>query len=200
MVFQLLIAAIIITFCWALYAGVAMPSFRKGQQNSCASNIHQLALALQMYSSDYDSVLPPIPWEEMNSWPRVLRSYSLQDKVQRRIDQGIGDVSSVKPYICPARAEKGYGYGLNFYLVGSLIDTNADPGKLILLAEASEITDEHWWVNDPELTLPYRRFQPPICRQPLFSIHTGGANIAYLDGHVHATKSGQLSLENWLPF
>lgn len=199
-VFQILIGAIIIVFCWALYAGVAMPSFRKGQQTSCASNIHQLALALQMYSSDYDSTLPPVAANKQSSWPRALRNYALQDKVQRRIDQGIGDVSSVKPFICPARAEKGYGYGLNFYLVGRLIDTNADPSKLILLAEASEITDENWWVNDSDLTWSYSRFQPYLCRQPLFSIHPSGGNIAYVDGHVHATKSGQLSIENWLPY
>ena len=200
-VFEILIGVIIFCFCWALYAGIAMPAFRKGQQTSCRSNVHQLALAMNMYSADYDSTLPPYAWQKQDSWPRVLRNYALQKKTLERIEKGYDNVSSVKPFICPTRAEKGYGYGFNWYLAGSLIDTNADPSKVLLLAEASEITDEHWWINDSEVTWEYWRYQPSVCHKPLSSsVHSHGILMAFVDGHVESVKASSLSRENWLPY
>lgn len=195
-VFDILVGAIIMLFVASLYAGVAMPSFRKGQQSACSSNIHQLALALQIYSSDYDSVLPPIPYRKEDSWPRALRSYALSDQA-RKHGKEMQDISTIKPYICPARADMGYGFAMNYSLAGGMIDGDVDPTVVILLAEAKEVTDEDWWVFDFEQQVVAMNRCLPASRIPLYSSHPSGANIAFLDGHVSAKKQGQLSAENW---
>ena len=197
--FQVLMVAIIFSFGWALYAGIAMPSFRKGQQSACVANIHQLSLAIRMYAEDYDSTLPPYPATVECTWPKVLRHYALEKKT-KKFDPSLVDVSSVKPFVCPARAERGYGFGFNWYVAGQLSDPPGDPTELILLAESSESTDEEWWVNDSEQTSDRWYWQPTKLHSPQLSIHPGGGCIAFFDGHVLVMKASGLSVKNWLSY
>lgn len=199
-IINILLAVAIVSVLVYMFSNVVEGAAQRTQQSSCVSNLHQLSLAVRMYAGDNDEILPPYPTRKQDAWPQVLRHYALHNKDKQHQDPDLIEVSTVKPYICPSRTEKGYGYGFNFYLIGSLVDTPGDSTKIILLAEGSGVTDEEWWVNDVALTESLYRYQPRQEHLPQLSVHPGGGNLAFLDGHVQVAKPDQLSSENWLPY
>lgn len=97
-----------------LIGGISIPAFERGRENarraSCLNNVKQLGMAMQMYSSDYDSHFPAA-----DKWNESLRPYYKNRKV----------------LVCPSDKTGGPSYGMND-LISSLSQADvASPAQVV---------------------------------------------------------------------
>jgi len=116
MVWTMLLGIFSIILTLLLFPGIetALPH-RPNPTMSCASNLRQLTLAMQLYAQDHDNCLPA-------DWPAAATSFPK------------------KVLICPKtnrRFHKRGGYGMNANLVGKNIDDFQHPESVLLLADSN---------------------------------------------------------------
>ena len=116
-----LIELLVVIAIIAILAAILFPVFAqaraKARQASCTSNMRQIAIALNMYATDYDGIMPPsqLPSSGPNvSWPTMLMPYVK--------NQGI--------YVCPdgekSLTSKDLGNNIRGNYVG-VTDSAANP-------------------------------------------------------------------------
>ncbi len=184
-----LIELLVVIAIIAILAAILFPVFararEKARQASCLSNCKQMALACQMYSSDYDSYIIP----SANSgnpassrlWMKLIVPYIKNEQIM----------------ICPSSDGPSYNsstygrtsYGMN-YLVASVTSWNSwtavKETEVKYPAETVLIADSDW-------TRSYDDYYTCNCwrinagRHPSYFVparHNGGANLAMCDGHA----------------
>ena len=139
-----LIEMLVVLAIVALLAAVLFPVFshvrEKGRQAACASNLHQLGLALSAYTIDYDEQLP------------ASKTAAVSTTNIAWAGQVYPHVQDAAVFRCPtdATARDGlpvvsYGLNLNLAAASSLAALNA-PARTVLLFEVSgdtaQITDD----------------------------------------------------------
>lgn len=163
----------------------------KARDATCASNIHEMSLAVQMYAQDHDGVFP-VSYVARKTGPY----YSWRQTVQPY-------VRNTDIFMCPSSVTKGpkaaelppwlrHGYAMNGWLsapnllsigggAGRPVSESAvgEPSKTILLSDAGYSNcpvaldlDHYEWLGMQEQPLPSQR-------------HTGRtATFCFVDGHV----------------
>jgi len=193
---ELVVVISIILILAAMLLPVLERGIKSAEATSCLANIRQLALASQLYASDYDEGLPPALLDladstKQNCWDILLLPY----------------VGSSQIYICcadenpttgPAYTNSlthSYGINLDLTMVGGYNGaslTQADiayPTRTILFFEIGG-SDRRFgtWYSYPGLSVVDRR-------------HRGGSNYGFVDGHgTWRRAESTVAPENcWLP-
>jgi prepilin-type N-terminal cleavage/methylation domain-containing protein/prepilin-type processing-associated H-X9-DG protein len=180
---ELLVVIAIIGILAALLLPALGRARGKAKMAQCTSNLHQLALAMQMWSDDHDQHFMPLtngPWDGTgtNSWVILLLPYVVNAK----------DV-----YHCPddkyfiwdggSMSAKTESYGYNYWaLTGGAIITGVplskvtDTGKTVMLSDSTD-TD----ATSSQFAYSVSDWGP---EQPSPTRHNGFANVLFVDGHV----------------
>lgn len=172
---ELLLAGLIIAGVVTAIIIVDMRATGRARQLHCASNVHQLTLAMQQYADDYDGKLP-LGYD----WQTLMLAYAARREDPR-----------VTLLTCSARPDNpGYATGLNYDVAGG---DSALVGRQVWLAEVRNGSAETWWAND----IRYRRL-----RHNRFPVapHRERTNVSRGDGSVRARDPYGLKATDWLPF
>lgn len=148
------------------YEGVRAQRLR----DTCMDNVHQMGEGLQLYSLDWDNVLP-----KDDQWMDYSAGY---------INSGqFGTKNNPEAFHCPSAqldfktANRNiYGYSFNSWL--NKLDTNllTTPEATIMEYDSTNLSRD---ATDKVTSIAWKR-------------HLGGANVGYVDGHAHwlAAKFG----------
>lgn len=167
----------------ALLAAVLFPVFGRVRENSrkssCQSNLKQVSAAFLQYCQDFNEKLP--------------HSAQASDPVEGGWVLGAGGAA----YTFPTDVSKGglYPYVKNKQVYICPSDTNATTKQLSysmnMLASQKRLSTVYKASNtivlvDESKDLDDGNFNPKVCgvgtNEPTF-IHSGGANVGFLDGH-----------------
>ena len=190
---ELLVVIAIVAVLAALLFPVLQSARHKAWETTCASNLHQLNLALEMYLQDNDEVFPVSyvadPGGSPNSWREAIQPYVRDRNI----------------LICPASEHSGAkleelppsmraSYALNAWL--SAPDLTAigggrgeplglasvrNPAGTVELCDAGYSNSPVALDLDHYLTLGMQEQPLPTER------HQGAANYCFVDGHVKKT-------------
>jgi len=172
---ELLVVIAIIAILAALIFPVFSRAREKARQASCASNLKQLGLAMQMYADDYDGFYTRgqfWPWDSSHTWIHTTRPYVGNDEV----------------FHCPSADPNrfSYGYNIAYWGAGDYLDgmhgiNDAWPVNEAAVPEPAEtiwvVDFEKYWGCGLEFGL-----EPPTAR------HNDMFNTLFVDGHVKALR------------
>ena len=155
----------------------------KAKMAQCTSNLHQLDLAMAMWSDDHDQRFMPLtngPWDGTgtNSWVILLLPYV---------------VNAQNVYHCPddkyfiwdggSMSAKTESYGYNYWgltggttTMGIPLSAVTDAGKTVMLSDSTD-TD----ATSGQFAYSVSDWGP---EQPSPTRHNGFANVLFVDGHV----------------
>ncbi len=185
-----LIELLVVIAIIAILAAILFPVFararEKARQASCESNLKQIALAIHMYTQDYDGDFPA-HWIIDNSvspayecWPDVVQPYIKNSQV----------------FICPSNKSVPRGmhqmttYGLNdphvtpdvSYAQGTVtMDRIKSPATVILGGDTWDTVN---LCSCPSMFCPLCDAAYAPRSYSVGSPHNDGLNIAFVDGHV----------------
>jgi len=179
----------------AIIFAIARTAIEAGQRTSCSSNLSNLSKALLLYVSDHDERGPSFAWEggranNFPRWQKLILPYTKQTKL-----------------LCSQRVHRDYnhakianlanGYALNRGLLENASWESSSNVVLLTESEVFDLEDNSDVAIDPldTLALPDVLELRPLCimrnltgfceQYPWGALrHRGGANIAFLDGHL----------------
>jgi prepilin-type N-terminal cleavage/methylation domain-containing protein/prepilin-type processing-associated H-X9-DG protein len=198
---ELLVVIAIITVLAAMLLPVFAQAREKARQIVCMSNQKQLGMAIQMYTEDYSERLPLAAYltgdYSFVTWHNLTDPYAHSKQIWYCPSSLVGrtDASGAET--------THFGYNAR-YLTDILLDfQNADghrgvplaavssPSETVLLTDAKASREGSWCGDDGKFLLPPSDPDTDCWGRPAF-IHTKGANVAWLDGHVKLQRPGQL--------
>ncbi len=196
-----LIELLVVIAIIAILAAILFPVFAKAREKartaSCQSNEKQLALAAQMYAQDYDENIGIHCCHTDTATTGVIPGFTSVDDGGanvRWMDTLQPYIKNVQIYHCPSKAATAYGignYGIGYQLIGSSpghaglpLATVNRPAETILLMDS-----DSRYIYQPNTgswqPIPGAR---PTAGQgsaaPSKDRHSGGVNVAFIDGHV----------------
>lgn len=192
-----LIELLVVIAIILILAAILFPVFARARENarraSCMSNVKQIALGAMMYTQDYDERLP-FAYDPANTtatafWFQQIMPYVKSNQVFFCPSDGNITATDATVKINPSNPVTYYNvsYGWNnIYLTmaaapsptyaygygGDPLPKIPNPSQVVMLADRNHTTGGNYW--DISQASPY---------QP-YSIHLGGANFAFVDGHV----------------
>ena len=212
-----LIELLVVIAIIAILAAILFPVFSRAREKArtaaCQSNLKQLGLAVRMYTSDWDELLP-------KHGSRCIRHNPLDLCQQAKL---YPYVKNLQIYTCPSDPTAGYigpspyfrtrsGYGWNFGGTiyygghrgpGTPLPKYEYPAKFVVMADG-------WaYMNATGGRISGGNWQGGPCRRPprwdwccVIFRHNEGANLLFLDGHVKWLKretmiSGTLRGDIW---
>ena len=140
------------------------------QKANCLSNIKQLSVAMQMYTSDWDDAYPMA-----ENWNDALAKYT------RPRDSA--SLFGAKIWTCPAAKSSEPTYALNGMLAG------ISAGKVSFASETVGIYE----------SVPGRNQAGEAELLPNPPRHSEGNNIGFADGHVTWMEASQTGALRWDP-
>lgn len=189
---ELLVVVVVIT----ILAAILMPAFvtakRKATATNCAANLHQMGVALQAYTADYDERLPCTAIDFRSgtagvpaAWLQAMGPYLKSDGLTRCFD----DTSRNWKHLAPAAREpRQSSYAPNGYLSGRY--------GFAEIARIPRPADTIWLVEQAdnrslEYISPMRWPQPgvtglaiPPSTEVAVGRHQQGAYYLFVDGHA----------------
>jgi len=216
-----LIELLVVIGILAVLAAILLPAFgrarEKARQTSCLSNIRHLAMALILYSGDYDDYFVPAMSED-----NLTRWHGARSDLSEPFDYTRGPIY---PYLgggqikqCPsfaATAAGGFeegtgGYGYNAQYVGGsplpgwpdlLKPANAvqirEPDATIMLADAAFLDAGGHLIEYSFCEAPYWEAWGTRADPSIHFRHNGLANVAFCDGHAKAMARGLVHASGW---
>src|SRR5688572_23739710 len=206
-----LIELLVVIAIIAILAAILFPVFaqarEKARQTMCMSNARQMGTALQMYTQDYEELLPRVftGGPPSRDWTTDLLPYIRTGNMEadaRRVNAALAATrpdlfSAAQPFFqCPSKAAsrdtRGFrrGYGYNWWLATStpisLAEVNA-PADHLAFGEVWGEVDRLFPFGTPG----DQRFRPE-------ARHSGGLNITFVDGHAKWVKDTDAKMQ-WPP-
>ena len=194
-----LIELLIVIAIIAILAGMLLPALNKARESvrrvSCANNLASIGKATLMYAMDYNDYIPcrregPTVQNERWFLRGFLESYLSKDLSVPTI--GLIDVKGRRnKFACPSKNHIQnidiWTVGINCEKVGEfsvypILRVAKNHSRCMLLADTSSLS------NDQQL-FSNGRFHTGS-RQGYFpgTIHSGGSNLLFLDGHAEYRK------------
>lgn len=174
-----LIELLVVIAIIAILAAILFPVFararEKARQTSCLSNMKQMALAVLMYSQDYDDTLLHYRYHRGApefSWYEQVQPYIKNEEILK----------------CPNLPTYTITYGWNYYYLGvpGLWGTSTEAA--LYMAEVTQPASTGAIFESRGIRLVYPPRLPtwlPLAEQyNAPDQHNGGSNVAYLDGHA----------------
>jgi prepilin-type N-terminal cleavage/methylation domain-containing protein/prepilin-type processing-associated H-X9-DG protein len=215
-----LIELLVVVAILAILAAILFPVFsqarERARRTACLSNMKQIALAVAMYTQDYDGRVPicndnttPTPGDDTGYWWVTLFKYTRNDGV----------------FVCPSWRPTSTPTGLAAWETppdpskpflhagivgtyvwnetmdgapeGKLSGTSADgrsfgPSEVVAVAEG--FNGSHVW--KPEHVSPIEG-NP---ERRLRDLHQDGQTVAFADGHAKWVKSTAMKRRLWAPY
>lgn len=189
-----LVELLVVIAVVAILAALLFPAFararEKARQAACVSNVRQLGLAFQQYAQDNDEQLPAATdggngdGGVRGGWI-YYRVWASSGVVPDAFDPAQGSIfpylKSAGVYVCPSDGDgrrSGDSYAVNSCTtaqdnlqphMGKSLAAFDAPASFALLGEEGDATDDgNWWYGVNALS----------------ARHTGGSNLAFVDGHV----------------
>ncbi|MCE5241187.1 DUF1559 domain-containing protein [bacterium] len=192
-----LIELLVVIAVIAILAAILFPVFararEKARQTSCLSNLKQIALALGMYATDYDTVYPAL-W---TGYPKTVYAHVLLPYVKNiqiwtcpsartqswsggLTSAGVADRCMGYGYNTSALATAGYphagvGRGVDGYVGCSETDVQL-PAEHIAFADSRPVPSSTPGIISDSVQVYPSDYYPDFR-------HNGGANFAFVDGH-----------------
>jgi prepilin-type N-terminal cleavage/methylation domain-containing protein/prepilin-type processing-associated H-X9-DG protein len=204
-----LIELLVVIAIIAILAAILFPVFaqarEKARQTTCLSNMRQVGLGLQMYTQDYDEILPHSRVDVPHfGRPNAPLSY----------------LSAVIPYIktraifnCPSSVDPtSLGYAKdtncteesctnlhgNAVVMGRPLAVMPSPADIVYLDENRLHSHAAWLrpalVDAKKQLYSYWHFDGGLPKgvEQYCNVHMGGANLVFVDGHVKYKTYKQL--------
>lgn len=192
-----LIELLVVVGIVAIIAAILFPVFasarERGRRTVCQGNLKQMALAMQQYIQDNNGAYPVYP-----NWGYAVYSYTKNSQVFRCTDHplyetaGFRDFSSPNPYDTLNSRLADYTYDeqrLNFFSYGDGWE------RYDAVYESKIATPATIWLNMDTYDFysvgtngvgEYVRRVTTSCGRHFngSTIHSGGGDYSYLDGHV----------------
>jgi prepilin-type processing-associated H-X9-DG protein len=214
-----LIEMLVVAGLILLLAGIALPVISRVRENGhatfCSNNMKQLGIAFQQYLQDNNSRFPggaqfqkwadgghwvtggvggvPTNWTDKGLAEHAPGSdFDYQSPKEAYPEQGVlyPYVKNASTYVCPSMRDrqKRLSYSMNCALGGMSDVRVKTPSEIILLVdEGRTLNDGYFWaVNNASST------------DSLTSVHNGGGNILFVDGHVKHFQFDALPID-WNP-
>ncbi len=203
-----LIELLVVIAIISILASILFPVFAraraKGRQAACISNVHQIILAILMYSQDYDETIVRgdcdySPATTADQWYNGIFAYTRNRQI----------------LFCPDRKDSGPGYGLNWAASGMALGSFWDPSAKIVIADVPPecvqgdgkiSTSGRWWANDPgnDIMAGGGFYGLPadnsFMGNNLPQRHNDGIVVGYADGHTKWGREEQLDNPTaWVP-
>jgi prepilin-type N-terminal cleavage/methylation domain-containing protein/prepilin-type processing-associated H-X9-DG protein len=174
-----LIELLVVIAIIAILAAILFPVFakarEKARQTSCLSNLKQIALAIQMYTQDYDEIYP-LEYNVPGNWPLW------EDELQPYI-------KNWQIFHCPSyNTTNVYGaYGWNWYMC-------CTPYGTLAMAQVTSPADTI--CNGDRIGGNWHMeawFDAPLAGDPAMPDprHNDGTNFNFFDGHAKWMKLDQ---------
>ncbi|MGE4563338.1 MAG: DUF1559 domain-containing protein [Victivallaceae bacterium] len=218
-----LIELLVVIAIIAILASMLLPALNqareKGKSIKCIGNLRQTGVAVVQYAADKEDYFCPaaygVKWSKVWSWYNLLAPYLGMNDL---LDYGAtaNTVKFPKVYECPSVAPDQYaslgwtavgnlrgGYGMNYSndanagLVAGYFDATGKTGKITRAKRPSRllyITDSYWAIDKNGMAAGTPGLIYGTAKLP--SLHTGGRNILYSDGHASWWK-GYLPTFSW---
>lgn len=195
-----LIELLVVIAIISLLAAILFPVFSRARENArraaCMSNMKQIGLGLVQYIQDYDDRLP-FYGSYSNGSLAPAQGFYFTSTVPNWNMQLYPYIKTVQIYSCPSATDStteppSGNNNASYTGNGAVIRWGGGEGPLSLMAipEPSKIIFLH---EHPERThrsrlLPERlnatQYRYWLRSEPMNSLHFGGANLLYVDGHV----------------
>jgi prepilin-type N-terminal cleavage/methylation domain-containing protein/prepilin-type processing-associated H-X9-DG protein len=213
-----LIELLVVIAIIAILAAILFPVFaqarEKARQNSCLSNMKQLAIGVQMYTQDYDELFPP--------YNDAVPDWGNPDPATRKKADGAWRTNylwCIQPYTknqqigaCPSVSVQEAGqevtplsrgsYMGNGVIMGMPLAAVTNPADMVYMQEYRMLT-RYAWLR-PACTSATKCgywcwWGVPDNRPGYSNVHMEGGNFVHVDGHAkykknQAIRSGDFGL------
>jgi prepilin-type N-terminal cleavage/methylation domain-containing protein/prepilin-type processing-associated H-X9-DG protein len=193
---EIMVSILIIAILSAIIFSALSSSRRKGQITVCVSNMHQLNQSLQMYISDYDDTYPDtdqwILWSKLHN-----KLFPLCPSVDQNQLKKFRNGNFVITY------DGVPGYAINNGLCSLLVRAKIGEPPITRRVKLSDVAYPSMTVTICEQGIhdsnsagpdPYAFVTPyPYGIKEEWKRHNGGANYAFVDGHVKWYRPEQIS-------
>lgn len=206
-----LIELLVVISIIAILAAMLLPALKSARDSSkraaCASNLHQIGFAQELYCSDNSEWITPNrydPGAGTYFWPNLLLPYLSQKlvtyDVQPKVDVFWCPGASKSIADDPANGYYDYSvkrlsYSQNYYMGGDSFNGVAGhkrsevrkPDRMVLVLDGKSVNTHPWAVELP----------PPALSGGAYR-HDGKLNILLMDGHVEASAAPISNYSPWL--
>jgi prepilin-type N-terminal cleavage/methylation domain-containing protein/prepilin-type processing-associated H-X9-DG protein len=194
---ELLVVIAIIAILAAILLPVIFAARNKARQLQCVSNLRQIGMAIQMYASDHEGLLPPgaynTPTPPIMVTAQIIPGFQTAAGLTYRVDWrdilvGMQYLNTSKILVCPSAANNDphYSYGCNRWTMqwGAATPLDSIPSaSMTALVSEKRATDWPCW-------LPNEAGSNPAYR-PLDPRHNNALNVLFCDGHVKSVSVGE---------
>ena len=220
---ELLIVITIISFLAAILLPALQAVKAKSYAIQCSSNMRQICLGLQAYTTDNNSFFPLYSYRMYNDL--LGGDYPIETEWSWGYALYIGDYASNKIFLCPSAAKiytfgsastgpngvinrpdsiRFYyiGYGYSNYYVGSrwsMLTSSSPTSERVVPPKITEMTKPSQCLTNAENKVNGTPVNPRGSYKlddgsGIYNFHSGGCNLVFADGHVSFLKNASFIL------
>lgn len=187
-----LIELLVVIAIIAILAGMLLPAVAKAKAKTrtiaCLNNLRQWAQAMQMYTFENDDYLPPegtgTGLNKQTGWYVALpKQMGFPDYYQMPWHTNAAAPVGRSLFICPANPRRSNGNNLFHYCMNEHIDETGTEDHRVKLSSVPNAASVVWLFDNGKLAA--RAQQNNVHT----NIHDGGANFAFLAGHVQRFRN-----------